>query len=273
MTGNYGQDPTTSAIFSTSKPPGLSDGVERCGAHVCKVDYIGVTLTLMPTTPTILDREIYSEAEAARLLKVSQSVLSYWLNGGERRGKTYPPIIRPEPRDGRPPVTWAEFVEASLLHAYRREHLVPMKELRTFINILRKQFGVPYPLADRRPYVSGKQLVLDAQNEAGLDNELCLVWLVGGQTMLSPASEAFYQRVRWDGNIAAGWRPSEERDSPVIVDPDQRFGRPSIRGISTEAIWEHQDAGESNDEIAEAFGLQLSDVAWALAYELPNRAA
>lgn len=247
--------------------------VQRCGAHVCKVDYIGVTLTPMPTTPTILDREIYSEAEAARLLKVSQKVLGYWLDGEKRGGKVYPPIIRPEARPGHPPVTWAEFVEAGLLWAYRREHLVPMKELRTFISILREQFGVPYPLADRRPYVSGQQLVLEAQNEAGLETGLCLVWLVGEQTMLSPASEAFYQRVRWDGDTAGGWRPSEDRDSPVIVDPDQRFGRPSIKGISTEAIWEHQDAGESNDEIAEAFGLQLSDVAWALAYELPNRAA
>src|ERR1019366_4844113 len=68
---------------------------------------------------TVLDREIFSEAEAARLLRVAQGTLHYWLNGGQRRGRTYPPVIRTEPRDGRV-VTWAEFVEAGLLSGYRR---------------------------------------------------------------------------------------------------------------------------------------------------------
>lgn len=227
------------------------------------------------TSPNValLEREMYSEAEAARLLKVSQSVLAYWLNGGERAGRTYAPIIRTQPRAGRPPVTWAEFVEAGLLRAYRREHQVPMSELRAFITILREQFGVPYPLADRRPYVSGRELVLEAQDRAGLGADFCLVATVRGETLLTPASEAFYERVRWDGDVAAGWRPHDDSDSPVIIDPDQRFGRPNVSGISTEVIWEHQDAGESSDEIAAAFDIGLSDVTWALAYETTSRAA
>ena len=63
----------------------------------------------------MLDREMYSEAEAARLLGVAQSTLNYWLEGGVRRGKSYRPIIRTEATGGRSPVTWAEFVEAGLL--------------------------------------------------------------------------------------------------------------------------------------------------------------
>jgi hypothetical protein len=34
---------------------------------------------------SILDREMYTEAEAARLLNVHQSTLNYWLEGGVRR--------------------------------------------------------------------------------------------------------------------------------------------------------------------------------------------
>jgi hypothetical protein len=56
---------------------------------------------------SVLDREMYSEAEAARLLGVVQSTLNYWLEGGIRRGKSYRPIIRTEPTGGRSPVTWA----------------------------------------------------------------------------------------------------------------------------------------------------------------------
>lgn len=40
---------------------------------------------------TVLDRELFSEAEAARLLRVAQGTLNYWLNGGQRRGHVYLP--------------------------------------------------------------------------------------------------------------------------------------------------------------------------------------
>ena len=45
--------------------------------------------------------------------------------------------------------------------------------------------------------------------------------------------------------------------------PDQRFGRPSVDGISTELLWEHDDAGEDVDEVAGAFGLTAKQVRWA----------
>ena len=50
---------------------------------------------------TVLDREMYTEAAAARLLGVAQGTLNYWLEGGKRRGKVYRPVIRVEPRGDR----------------------------------------------------------------------------------------------------------------------------------------------------------------------------
>jgi uncharacterized protein (DUF433 family) len=55
--------------------------------------------------------------------------------------------------------------------------------------------------------------------------------------------------------------------------PDVRFGRPAIKGISTEVLWEHDEAGEDVEEIADAFDLVVDDVRWALAYETSLRAA
>jgi uncharacterized protein (DUF433 family) len=220
----------------------------------------------------VLDREVFSEAEAARLLRVAQSTLHYWLEGGERRGKVYPPVIRVEPHGTRS-VAWAEFVEAGLLREYRRTHQVPMVELRAFIDLLRESFGVPYPLADRRPYVAGRQLMLEAQSAAGLDPDFCLVAFVSGQLMLTPPSEAFVARVTWDGDIATAWRPDPNPESPVRITPDVRFGRPSIKGISTETIWEQDEVGVDVDEIASIYQLDVGDVRWALAYENSQRAA
>jgi len=221
----------------------------------------------------ILDREMYTEAEAARLLRVPQNTLNYWLEGGEQRGRQYKPVIRVQPRGSRASVTWAEFVEAGLLREYRRTHGVPMAELRAFIDRIRQEFGVPYPLADRRPYVSGKELLSEAQDAADLSADFCLVAVVRGQYVLTPPADSFYKRVTWEGDTAAAWRPHDDPHSPVLMRPDSRFGRPSVKGISTEAIWEHSEAGETVDDIASEFDLADDDVRWALAYEISARAA
>jgi uncharacterized protein (DUF433 family) len=222
---------------------------------------------------SVLEREVFAEAEAARLLRVPQSTLHYWLEGGQRRGKTYKPIVRVEPR-GERRVTWAEFIEAGLLRQYRRQHRVPMAQLRDFIDLLRERMGVPYPLAHHRPFVADRQLLLEAQDDAGLAADLCLVATVRGQLILTPASQEFVDRVIWnEDDVAAAWRPDDDRRSPVVMDPGLRFGRPAVKGISTAVLWEYAEAGETTEDTASAFGLSLSEVQWAVAYELSSRAA
>lgn len=46
-----------------------------------------------------------------------------------------------------------------------------------------------------------------------------------------------------------------------------------VGGISTEAIWEHYEAGEPDAEIAEMFGLPAEQVRWGISYETSARAA
>jgi len=72
------------------------------------------TLGIVTSPPAVLDRELYTESEAARLLGLPPSTLRYWLEGLTRQGVVYPPIIRPRPT-GRRTVTWAEFIEAGWL--------------------------------------------------------------------------------------------------------------------------------------------------------------
>jgi uncharacterized protein (DUF433 family) len=220
----------------------------------------------------VLEREMFSEAEAARLLRVPQNTLNYWLEGGDYRGRRYRPVIREVPRSSRASVTWAEFVEAGLLREYRRKR-VPMAELRAFIDRMRQEFGVPYPLADQRPYVSGRELVVEAQDAADLDAGLCLVAVVRGQYVLTPAADSFYNRVTWEGDVAAAWRPHDDPHSPVLMEPGIRAGRPAVKGISTEALWEQEQAGGAVSDIAEDYDLDQEDVLWALAYETSARAA
>jgi len=218
----------------------------------------------------LLEREMYSEAEAARLLRVPQSTLHYWLEGRTQAGTTYLPILRVA-ATGRRTVTWAEFVEAGLLKQYRRDLKVPMLELRRFISILRDRLGVPYPLATSRPWSSGDKLVIEAQDEAELPREYWLYAPVGDQGLLLPPGDSFLRSVELEDGIAKRWKPDPA--SPVLLDPDQRFGHPSVRGISTTVLWEYAQDGYTDAEIAADFGLAQSDVSWAVAYETDARAA
>jgi uncharacterized protein (DUF433 family) len=223
------------------------------------------------TDVVVLDRELYSEQEAARLLKRAPTTLHYWLHGMTRGGRTWAPIIRPEPIDRRW-VSWPEFIEAGWLSSYRRDAKVPMAELRAFIQDLRERTQIPYPLAHHQPLVSGRRLIFESQKASKLDNpEHQLVWEMGGQLVLSYTAKMFADRVIWDGDVAAGWR-AHSVDSPVSVRPDVRFGRPAVAGVSTSSVYEQSEAGATPEEIAEDFAMSLSDVRWALAYENERRA-
>ena len=222
----------------------------------------------------MLEREMYAEAAAARLLDISQGTLHYWLEGGERRGKTYRPVLRPEPTGSRS-VTWGEFVEAGLLRQYRKNHLVPMAEMRIVIEMLREGLGTLYPLAHARPFVGeGRRLLLEAQTEANLGAEYSLVALASGQVpVLTGPSEAFVQRVEWSDDLVAEWKPDTNPKSPVRMIPDVRFGLPTVAGIRTEIIWEQIDSGAGFDEVAELYELKPREVQFAYTYEVELRAA
>lgn len=219
---------------------------------------------------SVLDRDMYTEAEAARLLGVHQPTLNYWLEGKKTRaGRTYEPVIREAPT-GKKAVTWAEFVEAGLLSQYRKKN-VPLDEVRQFIKYLREKFGVPYPLAHELPWLSGKKLVIEAQEQVGLPREYWLFAPVGEQPLLLAPGQSFMDRVEFKGGVAEAWRPDGPK-SPVVIDPDSRSGRPAVDGISTSVLYEYSEDGASAAEIAEDFGLSVRDVRMAIAYELSKAA-
>ena len=112
----------------------------------------------------------------------------------------------------------------------------------------------------------------EAQERSRLDPEFWIVSNVGGQLLLLPPGDEFYRRVTWSSEGApAAWRPADNEHSTVVIDLARRFGKPSVAGISTEAVWEHASVDE--DEDAAMFGLSLTDVRGALSYETARRAA
>lgn len=221
--------------------------------------------------PTLLERPVYGMSQVDRLLGLHSGTARRWIDGYTRTGRSYPPVIRDE-TTGSDLVTWGEFVEAKLLAAYRSKG-VPMLRMRPAVERLRDQFG-RYPLAHVRPWVAGRELVYQVQDEVGLAKELLLVVARSNQYVLAPASAAFVAEVDWDPDQdeIAQVRP-QGKNSPVTIDPLRQFGEPVVRSVPTAVIAEQFRAGDPAAMIAELYELKLADIEAALRFEMVHQAA
>jgi uncharacterized protein (DUF433 family) len=215
----------------------------------------------------LLDRPVYGMSQAARLLGLRTDGLRRWIDGYERKGKVYAPVIR-ERSTGAETVTWGEFVEAGYLREYRAKQ-VSLQYLRPVIGLLRERLGVQYPLATLKPYTSGRELALEVQQIVGLDPELNIV-IIGrdGTLRLTDPAAAFVEKVDFAGGDIAERLFPLGRDVPIVLDPARSFGEPTVPGgVRTEVLAELVDAGEDPDRVAEIYALPVSDVHHAVAYE------
>jgi uncharacterized protein (DUF433 family) len=224
---------------------------------------------------TLLDRTVTTVNEAARQLRIPPATLRHWLEGGERNGTRYEPVLRERSR-GSVRVAWGEMVEARYLRAYRER--VPMQRLRPFIAALRQEFGVAYPLAHLRPFVdANRRLVLALQERLDLPDEL---WLVfpgrAGQLRINPAIiQDFLYRVEFASHADAPSGSDEalriypmSKDAPVVIDPRVSSGAATVGGIRTAVLAERAEGfGETPEDLAEEFGLTPAQVKAAIAFE------
>ena len=223
-------------------------------------------------TITILDRPVTTIGEAACQLRIPPATLRSWLEGAERQGRHYEPVLRNTPT-GNPHVTWGEMVEARYLRAYRT--YVPMQRIRPFIDALRREFSVPYPLAHFRPYIdSTRRLVLRLQEEADVPDELWLVFEgADGQLRLNPAiTQDFLAQVEFDDTAGDGGAAlriyPQGRSSAVVIDPLVSSAAATVAGVRTAILAERAEAfGETPEELAKEFGLTVPSVKAAIAFE------
>ena len=220
---------------------------------------------------SILERPVYGTAEAAGLLGLRTDRTRAWLDGYERQGVVYPPVIRVD-RTGDDIVTWGEFVELGYLREYRRKG-VPLQRLRPVIDELRREFDTPYPLATAKPYVYGKELVLEVQEKNDIPRSIAIVIATGQTIALVEEADRFFKKVEFDPGTQGDVRRLHPagRASPVVIDPLVRFGQPSVQGVATGRLWELFDAGESIDDIADGYEMAPALVGAAVAYEEQQR--
>jgi uncharacterized protein (DUF433 family) len=222
----------------------------------------------MNDTVDLLARPLYGMPQVDRLLGLAAGTARRWIDGYRRGGKSYPPVVRPQPT-GDDIVTWGEFVETRLLSEYRNAG-VSILRMRPAIDRLRERFNPLYPLAHAKPFVAGRELVLEVQEDVHLDRKLQLVVVRNDQLVLTPEAEHFYRAADFskdEAGIVERLRPvTEVRD--VVIDPLRQFGEPVVRSVPTEIVAEQLRAGETVEGISELFDLPKGLVEAALRYEL-----
>lgn len=236
----------------------------------------------MASSVTVLERAVYGMHQVDLLLGLRSGTAGRWIDGYERGGKHYEPVIRPETTHFES-VTWGEFVEARLLASYRSKG-VPLARMRPVVARLRRELSTPYPLATSRLWAHEGELVETIQEEEGLPSALRLVLVVRtGQTRVSvpsrhgpgleakrkfsPQVEEFRAHFDWDDEIAARFRPLGPH-TEVIADPTRSFGAPSVGAVRTDILAEEFRAGDSLSSIARAYGLSTQQVDDALRFEM-----
>jgi uncharacterized protein (DUF433 family) len=222
----------------------------------------------------MLDRETYMYAEVDRLVDLRGGTARRWINGYERSGKPYEPVLRVAPRDTQW-VTWGEFVETRILAEFREK--VPTARLRAAIDILRRSYGVDYPLAHLRPYLSVYQRELTiADDDVGSSDEEMVVRT--GQRLLGDA--------RWLVNRATLGQDETgatviaelpaDRDYPdIVINPMRYSGQPTFAGrrVSVATIAGMAAHGERPEDLAADYALSLRQVQDAIEYTKKYRLA
>ena len=63
--------------------------------------------------------------------------------------------------------------------------------------------------------------------------------------------------------------PITESPRTIVIDPQICFGKPTLvgRGVATDAIFERFQAGDSAEELADDYGLDVSEVDEAIRYK------
>jgi uncharacterized protein (DUF433 family) len=217
------------------------------------------------------DLAAYTLAEAARYLRLPPATLRSWVFGRAypvtKSGGRFPPLIRPASKQP-PLLSFSNLVEAHVLRSLRAVHEVSVKALREALAYAERELSIDRLLL--RP---------ELRAEAGkvfLDRYGHLIELTAsGQFAMREFFDAHLKRIEWDRSKApARLYPflsvvSADGERPIMIDPHIAFGRPVVerKGISTSAIVERIDAGESVEDVADDYDLGRSEIEQAILYE------
>lgn len=225
----------------------------------------------------LYDTPNYSVAEVAGFLFIPTATLRSWVAGRNyptaAGTKRFRPIIRTS--SDRPVLlSFRNVVEAHVLSAIRREHGVVLREVRSALDYVGREFGSNHPLADHEFQTDGIHLFVEKYGRLVNASE-------EGQIAMRELLQAHLRRVdRNPSGVPIRLYPftrfrSTDEPRSVAIDPMVAFGRPVLigTGIPTEVVADRFNAGESIDELAADYGRTRGEIEEAIRFERHAEAA
>jgi len=216
------------------------------------------------------DVPIYTYAEAAYYLGVHRGTLRTWVVGRTiplRTGQTQwldPLIPAADGKGGL--MSFYNLAEAHILAASRYKHHVPLRSVRNALIHLQKRYPSPHPLLSRDFYTDGLDLFMKGMEDTeNLSRQ--------GQLGLKPILDLFLHRIDFDEKF----RPKKvwplvkgqlETEKVVSMVFGVSAGRPTVdgSGVPVMMLWQRNQAGESEEELAEDYDIDVSRVKKAIEY-------
>lgn len=217
------------------------------------------------------DTPAYTLIEAARYIKLPVATLRSWVVG-----RPYPkgsgvahfkPLIQPPSRQP-PLLSFSNLIEAHVLRSLRTEHGVSLKDLRAALDYAEHHLDIERLLLNKQLSTDAGRLFLDQYGK--------LIDLsASGQIAMRRMFDEHLKRVEW-GELQFPIRlypflssSSEGAARPIAIDPQIAFGRPIVvrKSVSTQAIADRIDAGETVDELASDYDLEPPEIEEAILYE------
>jgi uncharacterized protein (DUF433 family) len=167
-------------------------------------------------------------------------------------------------REKRAALSYMQLIEVAVVAAFRKAG-VSLKRIRAAREYAAKTLKSEYPFVEYSFKEEGKHLWLDASQIAlkpgtvvSADQGGQLAW----ESVIGRLREFEYEK----HGIVLRWHVAG-RSSPIIIDPRISFGAPAVKGTPTWVIGGRWNAGESDSDIAEDFGIEKEDVREALKFE------
>jgi uncharacterized protein (DUF433 family) len=212
-------------------------------------------------------RQLYTLAEAARLVGMSPSTLDTWAHGYECRPDGRPlvrqgPVVTALDRsaDGRS-IPFVGLVEATVVQAFRQTGL-PMQRIRRALEALSNQGELKHALAGRQLYTDGAEVLYDYAKSSD-DKQLRLLTIVrSGQRVFHEVISQYLDRIAFEDTWASELvLPVTERRLLRVL-PDVESGRPLFLhgGAPLSAVRSRLVAGESIDSIAHDYGVPRDEI-------------
>jgi uncharacterized protein (DUF433 family) len=221
-----------------------------------------------PTDPSVLP--IYSIAEVARSLRMSESVLADWTRPQSEYGKrseTFAPLIQvPDLDIGQGRLSFYNAVEAHVLLAIRKAHKIPMLEVRRVLNHVREKLPSKHPLVDYDFATKGKHLFIQ-QITATVDLS------AGDQVIIHEILDRYLKRIhRTQSGVAMRLIPiapgTTGETQPVMMDMDFSSGRLVVfdTGVLVAVIHGRAKAGHTLERLARDYRLTPEQIKGAIDY-------